>query len=436
MKYFLFLLPSSSLYLIFAYSSLLSITEVSYLVANFSFSIIFIYLIMKKKVSSVVIYNLLLIYIILIVGQEYELRSGYTWDYKEKVSIESEKGIQVYPPAKAATWLLELTPPVLNGVEFFPLSSPNQSKIVLCRESDGWQQFESDRYGFRNDDEIWDLETIDNLFIGDSFTVGYCVPEADHFIWLAEKYGSTLRLGNQTGPLTELGVFQEYIISEKKKVKRIFWIFTENDIYNTVENRAADIDLELQSTILTSYLEGKTQNLVENKEEVDNFIKEILLNEINKYNWKVRSPIHNSLPKRITGFYFYVKLEELIRFRVLNQQLSETTEYPGPDLSITNDYRLMVLDKVFNIMNNYKEQNGSELFFVFLPSKSQLYKETSHPLKESVINLAKNNGFEIIDVEPHFLEYEENLEDLFGTGHYSKLGYSLVNENINRAFQK
>lgn len=436
MKYFLFLLPSSSLYLIFAYSSLLSITEVSYLVANFSFSIIFIYLIMKKKVSSVVIYNLLLIYIILIAGQEYELRSGYTWDYKEKVSIESEKGIQVYPPAKAATWLLELTPPVLNGVEFFPLSSPNQSKIVLCRESDGWQQFESDRYGFRNDDEIWDLETIDNLFIGDSFTVGYCVPEADHFIWLAEKYGSTLRLGNQTGPLTELGVFQEYIISEKKKVKRIFWIFTENDIYNTVENRAADIDLELQSTILTSYLEGKTQNLVENKEEVDNFIKEILLNEINKYNWKVRSPIHNSLPKRITGFYFYVKLEELIRFRVLNQQLSETTEYPGPDLSITNDYRLMVLDKVFNIMNNYKEQNGSELFFVFLPSKSQLYKKTSHPLKESVINLAKSNGFKVIDIEPHFLEYEGDLEDLFGTGHYSKLGYSLVNENIEIAFQK
>ena len=391
---------------------------------------------MKKKISSVVIYNLLFVYIILIAGQEYELRTGYTWDYKEKVSIESERGIQVYPPVKAATWLLELAPPVLNGVEFFPLSSPHQSKILLCREDDGWQQFESDRYGFRNDDAVWDLDKIDNLFIGDSFTVGYCVPESDHFIRLAESYGSTLRLGNQTGPLTELGVFQEYIISQKKDVKRIFWVFTENDIYNTVESRAADIDLELQSPILTSYLEGKIQNLIENKEEINNFVKEALLNEINKYNWKVRSPIHNSLVKRITGFYFYVKLEELVRFRFLNQKLSDSTEYPGPNLTITNDYRLMVLDKVFSIMNNYKEQNGSELFFVFLPSKSQLYKETSHPLKESVINLAKNNGFEIIDVEPHFLEYEENLEDLFGTGHYSKLGYSLVNENINRAFQK
>ena len=44
-----------------------------------------------------------------------------------------------------------------------------------------------DRFGFRNKDLVWDEKIIENLFIGDSFTVGYCVPEENHFINIFEE---------------------------------------------------------------------------------------------------------------------------------------------------------------------------------------------------------------------------------------------------------
>ena len=35
--------------------------------------------------------------------------------------------------------------------------------------------YQSDRYGFNNPDDVWDLEVIDYLIIGDSFIHGQAV---------------------------------------------------------------------------------------------------------------------------------------------------------------------------------------------------------------------------------------------------------------------
>ena len=48
---------------------------------------------------------------------------------------------------------------------------------MFCQEK-RWSIYKSDRFGFRNYDEIWDKQNIDYLFIGDSFTQGACVETA------------------------------------------------------------------------------------------------------------------------------------------------------------------------------------------------------------------------------------------------------------------
>lgn len=59
---------------------------------------------------------------------------------------------------------------------FLPLGSVPYEKTAYCNEGYGFVTFQSDRYGFRNDDSRWE-KPVDVLVIGDSFGQGACVPE-------------------------------------------------------------------------------------------------------------------------------------------------------------------------------------------------------------------------------------------------------------------
>ena len=423
----------SSIFLISIYSSNLSKFVQIYLYIISLLCILFGFLIYKNKMSKVLVINLLVIYLITIIAQESVLRSGYTWSTLEKVDIERRSGNDTYPAVKTATWLYEIPLPTLNDKKIFPLSQPSYSNITLCRENDGWQSYQSDRFGFRNKDLVWDERTIENLFIGDSFTVGYCVPEENHFINIFEENSKTLRLGNQTGPLTQLGVFLEYIVASDVYVERIFWVFTENDIYNTIDDRAADIDVEIESKFLVGYLNGDIQNLASDKEKISQKLKQTIIKNISSVDWSVRSPKEFSIAKRFTGMYLILKIEEFISYRFLNKE-SSSYNYPKPNNDISDTYRLELFNETLGRVKEYSVQNNSELYILFLPSKSQLEKDSSHPLKRNVIQISKDNNFKIIDFEPVFRASNEDLDELFGTGHYSVLGYSLITDELNRIF--
>ena len=423
----------SSIFLISIYDSNLSNFIKIYLYLIVLLCCLFALLNYKNKISRVLIINFLLIYLISLAVQEYVLSNGYTWSTLEKVDIERRSGNDTFPVVKAATWLYEFKLPTLNNKEIFPLSNPSYSNITLCRENNGWQNYQTDRFGFRNNDLVWNESIIENLFIGDSFTVGYCVPEEDHFIRVFEENSKTLRLGNQTGPLTQLGVFLEYIVASDIYVERIFWVFTENDIYNTINDRAADIDVELESKFLVGYLNGDIQNLAIDKDKISSKLKQTIIENISSVDWSVRSPKEYSMAKRFTGMYLILKIEEFISYRFLNKE-SSSYNYPKPNNDISDTYRLELFNETLGKVKEYSVENNSELYILFLPSKSQLEQDFPHPLKKNVIQISKDNNFKIIDFEPIFRASNEELDELFGTGHYSILGYSLITDELNRIF--
>ena len=423
----------SSIFLISIYDSNLSNFIQIYLYLIVLLCCLFALLNYKNKISRVLIINFLLIYSISLAVQESVLSNGYTWSTLEKVDIERRSGNDTFPVVKAATWLYEFKLPTLNNKEIFPLSNPSYSNITLCRENNGWQNYQTDRFGFRNNDLVWDESIIENLFIGDSFTVGYCVPEEDHFIRVFEENSKTLRLGNQTGPLTQLGVFLEYIVASDIYVERIFWVFTENDIYNTINDRAADIDVELESKFLVGYLNGDIQNLAIDKDKISSKLKQTIIENISTVDWSVRSPKEYSMAKRFTGMYLILKIEEFISYRFLNKE-SSSYNYPKPNNDISDTYRLELFNETLGKVKEYSVENNSELYILFLPSKSQLEQDFPHPLKKNVIQISKDNNFKIIDFEPIFRASNEELDELFGTGHYSILGYSLITDELNQIF--
>ena len=63
----------------------------------------------------------------------------------------------------------------LDKNDLLPLSGLSNIKSILCNENGYYSSYLSDRYGFNNPDDVWDLEVIDYLIIGDSFIHGQAV---------------------------------------------------------------------------------------------------------------------------------------------------------------------------------------------------------------------------------------------------------------------
>ena len=76
--------------------------------------------------------------------------------------------------------------------------------------------YKSDRYGFRNNDKIWD-KNPDTILIGDSFTHGAQVLDHDTIAGILNKNNNiTLNLGfGGAGPLSQYAILKEYISSKK-----------------------------------------------------------------------------------------------------------------------------------------------------------------------------------------------------------------------------
>ncbi len=113
---------------------------------------------------------------------------------------------------------------------FLPLGHgvPN-SPLIYCNEGYGFLKYTTDRYGFHNDDAVWETERP-WLLIGDSFATGACVP-TEHNIAsrLMEASGSTvINLGSPgQGPDVYTALARVFIaLTRPQKVALVFY---END---------------------------------------------------------------------------------------------------------------------------------------------------------------------------------------------------------------
>lgn len=56
-----------------------------------------------------------------------------------------------------------------------PLAAQPDTDLYFCNEGYGLIKYHSDRFGFRNEDALWDQESVDGVLVGDSFGQGACV---------------------------------------------------------------------------------------------------------------------------------------------------------------------------------------------------------------------------------------------------------------------
>ena len=157
---------------------------------------------------------------------------------------------------------------------FYPLTGISLRPTLMCAESGYWVSYDSDRYGFNNNDDVWEEEEVDFLLIGDSFVHGYCMERQFNFAGRIQKYTKkkVINLGyGGTGPLIQLAQLKEY--GFKVKPQKIIWIYGEgNDLDNLRD--------ELNIPIIKKYLEKNfSQELILKQKEIDQFLLGLLKKE-------------------------------------------------------------------------------------------------------------------------------------------------------------
>ena len=309
---------------------------------------------------------------------------------------------------------------VINKLKLHPLSGISNTMNIDCNENGYFSMFASDRFGFSNKDNNWNLKNIDLLLVGDSFTYGACVNYKDTINGNLEKIKKDLKILNiakgGNGPLSEYAALREYL--PYVNPKKIVWFYFEgNDLIN--------LDDELKNNILSKYLNdfNFSQNLYYKQNLIDNYLIEFLKSEI---EYRKKDIKKNEVIK-------FIKLNKLIRFK--NEKIRFIKLYYNKK-KITND-TLNQFSKIIFYANELAKNKKIEFYFVYLPDSSRYsHAENKKNLfyKKEIIEIVNKLNIPIIDLDKElFAKQSEPLSlfpDIPPPVHYNEKGYYLVSKIV------
>jgi len=304
-----------------------------------------------------------------------------------------------------------------------PLSGISNSLTVYGNETGEYLIYQSDRYGFNNNDLIYDQNTIDYLIIGDSFAQGAFAAKGEDPASILRKKGyTTITLGmGANGPLAELASLIEY--GTQFKPKAILWFYFKNDL--------GDLVRELQNPILKKYIsyENFSQNLINKQKKIDEILIKFHENKIKEYQKYNEKRFFNTgyKPIKFLSKNNLVKILTLYKIRVLlNVDKGAFTK----ENKITSETKEN-FKKVFYKACKIADKNNSQFFLVNLSSFKTL-SEGKTFANNFIEDFMKDFFIKRINFGD-FLLKQENFKSFFPlqmAGHYTKEGYEKLTEII------
>jgi hypothetical protein len=305
----------------------------------------------------------------------------------------------------------------------FPLSGIANVRTVVCNEYGPWLVFEADEHGFNNPAGLWNPGDADIVLIGDSFTLGSCVPRDDHFAAIIRAaYARTVNLGyTAAGPIATYATLVEY--GRYLRPRRILWFFFEG-------NDMSNLAWERRTPILMRYLtSGEPQGLIDLQPELDTVMKEI----IGRLRASMKTAADLAAEARDYRRVFMLRRVRKVLGvpSYLRSSNDEEAEAVG---ALDFDLLRSVLDRAKETAAGW----GGTLYLVYLPAWRRgrdvagvdpLYQS----IRGAVGEIAAGLGIKFIDVAPAFERHPrwQELNSYVGRGgHYSPLGYRTVAETV------
>ena len=307
-----------------------------------------------------------------------------------------------------------------NGIQikdknFFPLSGISNAETLYCNENGQYSKYLSDRHGFNNNDQIWDLNELEWVLLGDSFTHGACVNKGENLASKIEYYSKkkVLNLGyTGNGPLLTYATGKEYLNNKKIK-KLIYFYYSGNDF--------TDLEYELKSNYLQKYFtKAFRQNIDDPK------IKKNVDSEIKKF---IEKKYHKE------SKYTLIQQIKLIKLRIkfLHQYIFKKDNL-GDEIKEIDFKNEKYLRNIIEGLNDIANSNSGLMYFVYLPSYNNITLNSKQIIKEkNIINkILISNQIKFIDVHKLFLE-QKNPEQFFPFGlygHYNAQGYDYISKYV------
>ena len=334
-------------------------------------------------------------------------------EYFKKNKLDYRKRFEVYDNILKRNLNETLTVPPQNFLKknypLFPLSGISQKKTIMCNESGYYNNYISDRFGFNNDDKVYEKKDIHSVFIGDSFLHGACVNNVNNLIsnlrstkFFNEKNILNLGYGGN-GPLINLATLREYF-PKNKNVKYLFWIYYEG-------NDLKELNNELASETLLKYLKNSTysQSLKKKQKEINNYVFDLLNN-----NEKINDETNFLSLKSIISILGIDRTRGLI-FSKFDSKYKKNVE-------ILNSFK-----KIAQEIHIYSKYFKTELVFVYIPSS---FKSEGKNYYEDVLNIIIDNKIKFLDLTNVKFIYDKNMYPKFGA-HFNEKGYKALSDEIS-----
>jgi len=292
--------------------------------------------------------------------------------------------------------------------QLFPLSGISKSKTILCNENGYYAIFNSDRFGFNNNDNEWDSNKFEYLLIGDSFTIGECVNREDNLASVLKRLSNktVINLGQGgNGPLINYATLKEYITPNTNKV---LWIHYEgNDI--------SELKKEIKNKFLNKYLNEKNffQNLKKWQDEIDILHNEILISK----NKKIKK--------------FNLNYKEFFKLNLTRLTICSNI-IPGcnPHKNHPTEFK-----KILILADKLAKENKSEFYFVYLPGYFRYKNKNDYGYNE-IKKIVSDLNINFIDMHKDlFLKTDDPLSffPFRLNGHYTVEGYKKIAKEIYKA---
>ena len=334
----------------------------------------------------------------------------------EVIRARRDSGQEIVPsivPKVVAEYIgASIDPAIRFEGTLLPLGGiSSRTTLQLCNEDGQYPTYRSDQYGFHNPPEAWDAP-VELVLIGDSFTHGYCVQDADALAGqLRQRFQRTLNLGSGgSGPLAGLGTLTEYGLAAQPRT--VLWVFFENDL--------DDLARERQQPTLVRYLEpGFSQGLQSQQATIDSTLGP----------WIDRLYANGGAPQETfaSGWKDVVTLSATRRF------IRALREPPPADPQL----QVPLLTSVIREARRRTDAQGASLVFVYLPRWERIHGDATaafESMRSSVIDSVRSVGIPVLDLTDAFASAAEPAA-LFAradiaVAHYSAAGYRLVAERV------
>ncbi len=310
----------------------------------------------------------------------------------------------------------------LSPIEF-PLSSNPDGDVLFCVE-DNIVYEKLDKFGFRNDNQIYNEKFHDIALIGDSFGAVECIPNiAQDFF--SDKNLKIINLSSgSNGPLINYAITKEYL--KYYNARYIYHIISANDYTRNIYS-AYDIDItrELNNATLKKYLIDKNfyqdYFLEENLKNYKIFTKK--LSKKYKEEYKINlNHLYNIISGYNTVLYFKQYIES-------NFKVEKKEKYKLKFVSKKDYEDLKILNKKFSNINK------GNIINVIIPNKDcinylNFEQQTDYLLKEILVNTNK-----ILDLRDKLCKDEFFANLLFSKGgHFNQRGYLKLFESLEKDF--